>query len=208
MQNDQSVETTPNVRAPSVDFQGSRWGGIDLIVLSIILGLVGLPQTPICTLTNGLHDKTGNLQHETGPPGQGRTQGQTDWRGTGKGVTPTYVKGHLSPGPDVIISELLKDTISTERRVILHWINGVLTSEEPGLRLSMKEVHGLVALLHKASDSTRTSREYYELSWVLYFFVMSWVEYFILLSWVELSTFLTQYSTQLMTKSVVLIKLK
>jgi hypothetical protein len=24
----------------------------------------------------------------------------------------------------------------------------------------------------------RTSREYYELSWVLYFFVMSWVEYF------------------------------
>ncbi len=55
----------------------------------------------------------------------------------------------LSPGPDEIISELLKDTTSMERRVILHWINGVLTSKEPGLRLLIKEVHGLVTLLHK-----------------------------------------------------------
>jgi hypothetical protein len=45
----------------------------------------------------------------------------------------TYVKGNLSPGPDGVISELLRDSTATERRIILHWINMVLTSEESGL---------------------------------------------------------------------------
>ena len=66
-------------------------------------------------------------------------------------VLATYVKGRLSPGPDGIISELLKDTTCIKRKVILRWINGVLTSEEPGLRLSIKKVHGLVALLDGGS---------------------------------------------------------
>ena len=39
-------------------------------------------------------------------------------------VLATYVKGRLSPGPDGIISELMKDATSTERHVILQWING------------------------------------------------------------------------------------
>ncbi len=45
-------------------------------------------------------------------------------------VLSTYVKGHLSPGPDGVITELLKDATCTERRVILLWINDVLTTEE------------------------------------------------------------------------------
>ncbi len=49
-------------------------------------------------------------------------------------VLSTYVKGRLSPGPDGVISELLRGATSTERRIILHWINDVLTSDEPGLR--------------------------------------------------------------------------
>ena len=69
-------------------------------------------------------------------------------------VLETYVKGRLSPGPDVIISELLKDTTSTEQNVTLRWINEMITSEEPGRKLSVKEVHGLVALLHKGGGST------------------------------------------------------
>ena len=40
-------------------------------------------------------------------------------------VLATYVKGRLSPGPDGIISELLKDATSTERSIILQWINEV-----------------------------------------------------------------------------------
>ncbi len=72
----------------------------------------------------------------------------------------TYVKRWLSPGPDGIISELLKDTTSTGRRVILYWINRVLTSEDPGLRLSIKEVHGLVVFLHKGGESTDRASDY------------------------------------------------
>jgi hypothetical protein len=64
-------------------------------------------------------------------------------------VLATYVKDRLSPGPDGIIFELLKDATSTERRVILQWINEVLTSEDPSRKLSVREVHGLVTLLHK-----------------------------------------------------------
>jgi hypothetical protein len=75
-------------------------------------------------------------------------------------VLATYVKGRLSPGPDGIISELLKDTTSTEQSVILQWINEVLTSEEPGRKLSTKEVHGLVALLHKGGGSTDRAENY------------------------------------------------
>jgi hypothetical protein len=66
----------------------------------------------------------------------------------------TYVKGRLSPGPDGIISKLLKDTTSTKQSVILQVINEVLTSEEPGRKLSVKEVHGLVTLLYKGGGST------------------------------------------------------
>ncbi len=72
----------------------------------------------------------------------------------------TYVKGNLSPVPDGVISELLRDATVTERRIILHWINMVLTSEEPGLRLSLREVYGLVALLHKGGDSTDRASDY------------------------------------------------
>ena len=75
-------------------------------------------------------------------------------------VLATYVKGRLSPGPDGVISELLKDATSTERSVILQWINEVLTSEDPGLKLSVKEVHGLVALLHKGGGSTVRAENY------------------------------------------------
>ena len=75
-------------------------------------------------------------------------------------VLATYVKGRLSPGPDSIISELLKDATSTERSVLLHWINEVLTSEEPGRKLSITEVHGLVALLHKGGGSTDRAENY------------------------------------------------
>ena len=75
-------------------------------------------------------------------------------------VLATYVKGHLSLGPDVIITELLKDDTCTERKVILHWITGVLTSKESGLRLSVKEVHGLVVLLHKVGGSTDRVSDY------------------------------------------------
>ena len=59
---------------------------------------------------------------------------------------------HLFPGPDGIIPELLWDVTNTEREVILHWIKEVLTSDEPGLRTSMKEVHGQVTLLYKGGD--------------------------------------------------------
>ena len=45
-------------------------------------------------------------------------------------VFSTYVKGRLSPDPDGVITELLKDATCTERRVILLWINGMLTTEE------------------------------------------------------------------------------
>jgi hypothetical protein len=75
-------------------------------------------------------------------------------------VLATYVKGLLSPGPDGVITELLKDSTCTERRVILRWINGVLTAEESDLRLSVKEVHGLVALLHKDGGSTDRASDY------------------------------------------------
>ena len=73
----------------------------------------------------------------------------------------TYVKGHLSPGPDDIITEFLKDTTCTERKVILHWINGVITGKDPDIRLSVKEVHGRVALLHKDGDSTDRVSDYH-----------------------------------------------
>jgi hypothetical protein len=42
---------------------------------------------------------------------------------------------------------LLKDATSTERSIILQWINEVLTTDNPGHKLSVKEVHGLVWLL-------------------------------------------------------------
>lgn len=64
----------------------------------------------------------------------------------------------LSSGPDGIISELLRDATSTEREVILHWLNEVLASDEPGLRISMKEVHGPVTLMHKGGDPDSTDR--------------------------------------------------
>jgi hypothetical protein len=44
--------------------------------------------------------------------------------------------------------------------VILHWIKGVLTSKEPGLRLSIKEVHGLVTLLNKGGGSINRESDY------------------------------------------------
>jgi hypothetical protein len=44
--------------------------------------------------------------------------------------------------------------------VILQWINEVLTSEEPGRKLSVTEVHGLVALLHRGGDSTDRTENY------------------------------------------------
>ena len=75
-------------------------------------------------------------------------------------VLSTYVKGHLSPGPDGVIMELLKDDTCTERKVILLWINDVFTSEDPDLRLSVKEVHGLVSLLHKDGGWTDRVRDY------------------------------------------------
>jgi hypothetical protein len=75
-------------------------------------------------------------------------------------VLATYVKGRLSPGPDGIISEFLKDATSTERIVILQWINEVLTVEEPGRKLSVTEVHGLVALPHKGDGSTDRAENY------------------------------------------------
>ena len=39
-------------------------------------------------------------------------------------------------------------------------LNTVLTAEEPGLRLSVKEVHGPVALLHKGGGSTDRTSDY------------------------------------------------
>ncbi len=81
-------------------------------------------------------------------PDKGRLRGKLTDEEFEK-LLSTYVKGNLSPGPDGVISELLRDATATERRIILHWINKVLTSEEPGLRLSLREVHVLVALLHK-----------------------------------------------------------
>jgi hypothetical protein len=75
-------------------------------------------------------------------------------------VLATYVKGRLSPGPDGIISELLKDTTSTERSIILQWIHEVLTTDNPGHKLSVKEVHGLVTLLHKGGGSTVRAENY------------------------------------------------
>jgi len=65
----------------------------------------------------------------------------------------TSVKGHLSPDPACIISELLWDVTSTERKIILHWINEVLTSDDPGLRISMMKVHGSLGY------SVQTQRE-------------------------------------------------
>ncbi len=44
--------------------------------------------------------------------------------------------------------------------MILQWINELLTSEEPGRKLSVMEVHGLVALLHKGGDSTDRAENY------------------------------------------------
>jgi hypothetical protein len=44
--------------------------------------------------------------------------------------------------------------------VILCCLNEVLTSEEPDLRLSVKEVHGLVALLHKGGGSKDRTSDY------------------------------------------------
>ena len=44
--------------------------------------------------------------------------------------------------------------------MILHWINEVLTSEEPGRKLSITEVQGLVVLLHKGGGSTDRSENY------------------------------------------------
>jgi len=92
-------------------------------------------------------------------PDKGRLRGKLTEEELEK-LLATYVKGRLSPGPDGIITELLKDATSTERRVILCWINEVLTSEEPGLRLSVKEVHGLVALLHKGGGSKDRASDY------------------------------------------------
>jgi hypothetical protein len=92
-------------------------------------------------------------------PDKGRLRGKLTEEELEK-LLATYVKGRLSPGPDGIITELLKDATSTERRVILCWLNEVLTSEEPGLRLSVKEVHGLVALLHKGGGSKDRASDY------------------------------------------------
>jgi hypothetical protein len=39
-------------RAPSADFQGSRRGGTDVIILSVMLELVGLSPALICTAVN------------------------------------------------------------------------------------------------------------------------------------------------------------
>ena len=92
-------------------------------------------------------------------PDKGRLRGKLTEEELEK-VLATYVKGRLSPGPDGIISELLKDATSTERSIVLHWINEVLTSESPGHKLSVKEVHGLVALLHKGGGSTVRAENY------------------------------------------------
>ena len=92
-------------------------------------------------------------------PDKGRLRGKLTDEEFEK-LLSTYVKGNLSPGPDGVISELLRDATATERRIILHWINMVLTSEEPGLRLSLREVHGLVALLHKGGGSTDRASDY------------------------------------------------
>jgi hypothetical protein len=50
-------------------------GSISSPVLSVMLGLVGLSQTPTSTTINGFHDRAGHLQDEIGPTGQRRTQG-------------------------------------------------------------------------------------------------------------------------------------
>jgi hypothetical protein len=72
----------------------------------------------------------------------------------------TYVKGNLSPGPDGVISEILRDGTDTERRIILQWINEVLTLEESGFRLSLREVYGRVDVLHKGGVSTDRAGDY------------------------------------------------
>ena len=66
-------------------------------------------------------------------PEKGRLRGKFTEEELEK-VPSTYVKGSLSPGPHGVISELLRDATSTERQIILYWINKVLTSDEPGLR--------------------------------------------------------------------------
>ena len=44
--------------------------------------------------------------------------------------------------------------------MILQVINEVLTSEEPGRKLSVTEVYGLVEFLHKGGDSTDRVENY------------------------------------------------
>ena len=98
----------------------------------------------------------------------------------------TYVKGHLSPGPDDIITEFLKDTTCTERKVILHWINGVITGKDPDIRLSVKEVHGRVALLHKDGDSTDRVSDYHPVVLTNNLFqIISYITYTVLLEELE-----------------------
>ena len=101
-------------------------------------------------------EKWGVFNTRLARPDKGRLRGKLTDEEFEK-LLSTYVKGNLSPGPDGVISELLRDATATERRIILHWINMVLTSEEPGLRLSLREVHGLVALLHKGGSTDRAS---------------------------------------------------
>jgi hypothetical protein len=43
---------------------------------------------------------------------------------------------------------------------MFHWINEIMTSEDPDRKLSITEVHGLVALLHKGGGSTVRSENY------------------------------------------------
>ncbi len=80
-------------------------------------------------------EKWGVFNTRLARPDKGRLRGKLTDEEFEK-LLSTYVKRNLSPGPDGVISELLWDATVTERRIILHWINKVLTSEEPGLRLS------------------------------------------------------------------------
>ena len=131
----------------------------DHILLSDMIGLVRLPRALIRGDDNGLHDKMGHFQHETSRPEKGGFGVKLTEEELEK-VLSTCVEGRLSPGPDGIISEFLKDDTCTERKKILLWINGVITSEEPGLRLSIKETHGLVVLVHKDTGSTDRVSDY------------------------------------------------
>jgi hypothetical protein len=105
-------------RTPSPDLKGSQWHRIDLLVLSVMLGLVGLYKHRPAPPSMDFMTERGIFKTRLARPDKGGLRGKLTGEELEK-VLATYIKGRLSPGPDGIISELLKDATSTERSVVL-----------------------------------------------------------------------------------------